>query len=280
MNTAITSKSKERLDALKQAITEGIAVCLIVGSALREIKESELYKIEGHKTFDDFCETEWGWTRRYCNQLIVDAKLINSLPPAMRKLITSHDGARQLAKIPEHLRVATLERAAGNGEIRVSGPAIRKAAPRSLPEKKPTRCERSASTPPPRKAVPASKPGPKPKPPTDETGVEIPKEILEIWGQADNDVNETILYIKSVKVRLASAEKSGDKIWLGTNFNSALAACSQLLADVEAMIPYAVCPSCNGVMDDKNCSCKGKGFVGKFFWDKCIPEEIKQMRKV
>jgi hypothetical protein len=256
---------RERFELLKKSISDGIAVCYIVGAALREIKEREFWKADGYESFESFCDAEWGWTKRYCNQLIVDSDAINSLPPSMRKLITSHAAAAELAKLPETLRLGVVAQVV-NTKKPVTATAIKKATPTTIPSRKP-------SKPPARKKDPD-----KPNPIIDGTGIEVPVECLDLWERGI-EAQELITFVSAIRLRLNSIFEAKDKLFVELDFTDGLASLSRLLSDVQRAKPYAVCPSCQGKLAKGCIVCKERGFVSKYYWDTFVPEEQKALRK-
>src|SRR3990167_1633859 len=158
---------RNRFNFLKQVVKDGMLVCIVVGEALREIKEMKFYEADGFATFKDFCEQEMKLTQRYCNQLITDADIVKSLPSSIQIFITSGKAARALAGIPAPLLPEVVKAAAAGGKP-VTAKAI-KAAPPKLPHPPP----RKKPAPPARKPAPAG-PLPRKQGLCDPTGCEIP----------------------------------------------------------------------------------------------------------
>lgn len=278
---------RQRFDALKQTVNDGMAICFIVGAALREIKDRKFYLADGHKTFEEFANAEWGWTKRYANQLIVDADAINSLPPPMRKLITSHRAAAELAKIPETLRAEVVKVAVGDSDGEpVSAAKVRAACP-PIPPRASQKPPEAKSAPPPTRPAPKSspngqpergKPGPKPEVPTDSTGLPIPAESLDLWRKAE-DAQSLVTYIGGVISRLEDYKDGGHELFVEVDFVDDIAKLKNVREDLRRAIPYAVCSECNGVQPKGCAMCKGRGFFSRFIWDNVVPDEIKSMRK-
>lgn len=274
----LTTADQERYENLKSAVKDGMAICYIVGAALREIKERQFYLADGYKTFEEFCDGEWGWTKRYCNQLIVDVGAINSLPEPMRKLITSHKAATELSRIPEILRVEVVRVATEDGTKPATQEAIRRSAPpRPATPKKPANGQPAPKAAPSR---PAPKSGtPVPAGPTDKTGLPIPAESLNLWNRGI-EAREVVTYVRSVISKLKSFQKESDPLFAEVDFTDILAKLNQVQVDLERAIPHAVCHECNGTkLRDKCQTCRGRGFVSEFFWSHAVPEEFRKMRE-
>jgi hypothetical protein len=269
----LTPPEQDRFNLLVQAIDDGMAACLIVGAALREIKERKFYMSAGFKSFEDFVDNKWGWTKRYCNQLILDANAINSLPPSMRKLITSHKAAEELARIPETLRAATV-RAATEGGKKATAKSLKKAAPPIPPRPK----AKSGSKPPPRRAGGASsKAPPKLKGPIDATGLEVPAESLALWERGE-EAQQLLTFVAAMKGRVERAKAEQDLLFVKVDFIDVLSKLDNIRDELKQAKPYAICPTCQGKLPKDCLLCKGRGFLSQFEWDQFVPEETKKMR--
>jgi hypothetical protein len=260
---------------LKRAVRDGIAICYITGAALREIKEKNFWRAE-YETWQEFIETEYGWTHRYVNQLIVDADAINSLPAGLRKFITSHQAAKALASIPENLRAAVVEDVTKGGSKPAKAKEIKKLSP---PPPKP----KKTSPPPPKSGKKSSPPAPKPKAPkepTDETGLVIPEEIRDLWNKAENpeEVRGLLVWLRAIENKCFIAKRDQDLIYAEVNLDDVSAKASSAISELKLALPYAVCPSCQGKLPKDCLLCKGKGFLSKFRWDTAVSEEIKAIR--
>ena len=76
--TPVTDDLTARLAELEEIVEEGLETFIAVGEALREIRDSRLYRKQ-HKTFEDYCRARWGWDRRNANRHIEAAKIAQSL---------------------------------------------------------------------------------------------------------------------------------------------------------------------------------------------------------
>lgn len=94
--TVPSSPLKAKLGELEQQIEYGVNQ---VGYALREIRESELYKIE-HASFEDYVVSRWGFSVRRAQQLITAASVtVNLIEDGATKLPNARQ-AEELAKVP------------------------------------------------------------------------------------------------------------------------------------------------------------------------------------
>ena len=73
-----TTDYATRLAELEQIVEEGLETFVAVGEALREIRDSRLYR-EQHKTFEAYCRERWGWDRRNANRYVEAAEIARRL---------------------------------------------------------------------------------------------------------------------------------------------------------------------------------------------------------
>ena len=104
--TAVEMTLSERLE-LEQVIEIGKRSFFEVGSALSQIRDRRGYKPE-FKTFDEYCQRRWGWTRMGAAYYIDAAKVVSLLPPEI---------ASQL-DITHAAELARLSKPSGNGDRR------------------------------------------------------------------------------------------------------------------------------------------------------------------
>jgi hypothetical protein len=265
--THFTEVEKERFTLLDKACKEGRDVFFLVGISLGEIRDNKLYMIEGFKSFADYAEDR-GFTRRYCDQLIFGSAAVKTLPPKLRDLVKNDSAARALARIPEKLRPAVVAAASGDGKKKVTAAEIKKITP-SLPTKK------KAPTMPTRKK---KQPEPEPEKFYDETGVEIPDECLASWLRAKEGSSEILSPVFELLESMRKKSEIQDIIYTEVDFNGSIAALASMRKDLARVRPYAICHSCNG-KTPKDCpTCKGRGFVSKFYWETLVPVEFRKMR--
>ena len=117
---AIEIASRRRLAELEKVINRGKKSFVEVGRALAEIRDLRLYKPE-FKSFEDYCQEKWGWTKQHAYRLIECAPVVKSNPQ-----VTSINQARELARVPEADRAEVLEAAVEAGPL--TARTIREAA--------------------------------------------------------------------------------------------------------------------------------------------------------
>lgn len=232
------------LKALETVIKTGQQAFRDVGNALLTVKEKKLYR-EKFATFDEYCETKWGWTRQRAYQLIEATKAVASLPAKCQPLVDNERTAREVAKLPEPARAAVVVAAAEAGHVTAA--AIREAA-------KPVETHD-----------------------VDKTGMVIPKEILPEWNRALT-FNEHLQELERVKRAVANGLKDEDIVFAEVT-NTTLASLKACRSDLDRIIPHAVCPTCQG-RQRKACKlCKGRGFISEFAYATFVPEKTREIRE-
>lgn len=98
-----------RLQALESIIETGRASFISVGEALCQIKAEGLYKEFG--TFELYCQTRWGFGKRYANMIIGSAEVAKELEAEAGTRVPTEKQARELKKAPKEKRAKVLERA-------------------------------------------------------------------------------------------------------------------------------------------------------------------------
>jgi enamine deaminase RidA (YjgF/YER057c/UK114 family) len=93
-NAVISSRILE----LESVIERGRQAFLEVGAALREISGRRLYREQGFKTFDEYCEKRWGWKRNKAYYYIQAAEVAENVH--LSGQIPSLTQARELAVLP------------------------------------------------------------------------------------------------------------------------------------------------------------------------------------
>jgi len=162
-------------------------------------------------------------------------------------------------------KLASSPRAGGDGKVRRLPP------PRAKFGQPPLRA-RPLPTATPAKPATSASDGPK-----DDTGLPIPLGVRALWEKAV-EAEEVLSFLSTARSRLRKAQEAGNVLYVEVNFSSALSSIDQAYADVKVVKPYAVCPTCQGKFMEDCLACKQRGFVSKFYWDNCVPEEAKKMR--
>jgi len=111
----------------------------------------------------------------------------------------------------------------------------------------------------------------------DEFDIEVPVECVDLW-QKGGFARELLGLASSLKAALMKAQDNKDPLFVEVDLTDNIAKLNQIQLDMKRAIPYAVCPDCQGIIGKCN-TCKGRGFISKFYWDTFIPEEKKALRK-
>jgi hypothetical protein len=239
----LTTRESAELKKLEAVIKKHKDAWIQVGEALTKIRDTKLYR-EKYETFEAYCEEVWGWSKKHAYHLIASAPIGKSNP-----LLTSANAAKALSKVPVPQRAAVVAQAASSGAVTAKSIA-------------------NAAQKPPVTTAAVQKDG---------TGFPIPPESLDLWESAETVV-EILTYLAAIRSRIDDAQDSGNKLFAEVNFKSVCASIDQAKADLETARPYAVCVTCNGTEPEGCLDCKGRGFVSKFYWKNCVPDEAKKLR--
>lgn len=111
----------------------------------------------------------------------------------------------------------------------------------------------------------------------DKTGHAIPESIIPEWDRAESFA-ETLRALSRIKVAVESGIEQHDAIFREVT-NSTVATLKNAYGDLKRVLPYAVCPTCQGRTPKKCTVCKERGFVSEFFYSTCIAEQTKRIRE-
>lgn len=248
--------NQSRYEVLKEKVRTWWEDRSKVGAALQEIRDQKLYKHE-HETFEDFCKQEYGFERAHAYRLIgfAEVKATIEMSPIGDK-VTRESQARALAPVPEEKRVEVLEETAKTGPV--TAKRITETATKLETETvKAAKLKESVHL--------------------DKIGYPIPETILDDWQRAEEFL-EVLAKITQVKSVVKSALEDKDVVFSEVN-NTVLSTLTNAYDDLKRVLPYAVCTTCQGRTPKKCTTCKGRGFISKFFFQTCIPEEVRNIRK-
>jgi ParB-like chromosome segregation protein Spo0J len=111
----------------------------------------------------------------------------------------------------------------------------------------------------------------------DTTGYPIPEELGPLWRRKP-EVEELLRHISQARCAVRAASEREDILFAPTNLNGVLADLNNAYTLTQLSVPYAVCATCQGRTRETCLSCKGRGFLSKHHFDRCVPEEIKAIR--
>jgi hypothetical protein len=112
---ALAASKKMQLAEQEEIIRKTVRAMFVdVGSALRTIRDGELYKIRYNATFEEYCEERWSFTRQRAYQLIDAVKVIEAMSTRVDidKLPTTEGQVRALASLKDPEQIPQVWRAA------------------------------------------------------------------------------------------------------------------------------------------------------------------------
>jgi len=279
-------RKASRFEVLKHQIKSWWDDRFKVGEALLEIREQKLYRAD-YETFDEFCESEYGFKRAHAYRLIefADVKASVQMSPIGDKLVRESQ-ARALAPVPEEKRVEVLTEAA-----KAPGPVTAKRITEaargngldphrwtSLPTGAQNKVKSGAMTVGEANAVyDQQQREEKPVQHLDRTGYPIPEGILEDWRWCEA-FQETLTYLSRIKVAAEKGIDDQDPRYREIT-NTTVATLKNAYGDLKRALPYAVCPTCQGRTPKKCTLCKGRGFISEFLYSTAVPEQTKKLRE-
>ena len=107
----------------------------------------------------------------------------------------------------------------------------------------------------------------------DAVGREVPQEKRELW-QRRQETQDLLTLLSRVRGAVRQYQDRSDPLFAQVNYSSLMAHLDQAYADLEVGKPYAVCPSCQGLLGCRLCG--GSGLLSKFRWDTCVSREQKE----
>jgi hypothetical protein len=111
----------------------------------------------------------------------------------------------------------------------------------------------------------------------DKTGYTIPESILEDWNRADS-FRSTLNELHKIKILVEKALENSDLIFreIGKDTQIEL---TNSWSTLKSVLPYAVCPTCQGRKRDNCAACKGRGFVSEFGYKHWFAKEVIELRE-
>lgn len=111
----------------------------------------------------------------------------------------------------------------------------------------------------------------------DKTGYEIPPTIEADWKAAEQFQN-MLTTLQRVKLYVENAVDKNELVFREID-QAPHIDISNAIRSLKRVLPYAVCPTCQGRIREQCTTCRQRGFISKFMWDVCIPLETKQIRE-
>lgn len=249
-----------RYEVLKEKIRTWWENRFEVGKALLEIRDERHYA-EEYATFEEFCQAEYGFERAHAYRLISFAEVKESIQMSpIGDKIQRESQARALSPVPVEQREEVVEKAAERGPV--TAKAITEVA------KEIKVATESA-------AKPEAEPTPERQ--LDKTGYPIPDAILSDWKEAES-FRSTLADLQQIKLQVEKAVEKGELIYreIGQDTVADLTNARRALTQV---LPYAVCPTCQGRTRSKCAVCKQRGFVSEFGYKHWFAKEVIELRE-
>ena len=115
-------------------------------------------------------------------------------------------------------------------------------------------------------------PPPESKREVDKIGRYIPDECLEVWSRR-SEIQAHLTALSKLRVAITKGFESKDPLYKGANAQSLQIELNKAYGTMKTLMPYTVCPYCQGFGD---CHvCEDKGMISQFRWDTAIPSETK-----
>ena len=212
------------VDSAKAASIEG-------GKALLTIRDRKLYR-EECGTFEEFCEKRWGYKRAQAYRLIDYVKAVEMSPIGDKIKNESQSRALQVVEPKDQPEVFAAAAAKPGGATAKNITAAAKEAAAAKPE-----------------------------PVLDSIGWKVPDAVLPIWNRRD-EVLALMKQASELKCALESAINNEDPLYVELS-NSVIGDLKMIRQAISYALPYAVCPKCNGRLQDNCILCNGRGVVSQ-----------------
>ena len=95
------------------------------------MRDDRLYR-DTYDTFENYCQSKWGWGRNYANKLIAASEAVEGLPKRLGTKVPNPTAARAVAEVPEADRAAVVTEAAKDGPVttaKIKAAAVKIAKP-------------------------------------------------------------------------------------------------------------------------------------------------------
>lgn len=111
----------------------------------------------------------------------------------------------------------------------------------------------------------------------DKTGYPIPDSILADWQRA-HEYRSTLRALQNIKLDVEKRLDASDLIFREIGQDT-LIELQHAWATLKSVLPYAVCPTCQGRRRDKCTACKGRGWVSEFGYTHWFAKEVIELRE-
>lgn len=230
---ALDKRDQADLQKYEAQIEKGQGSFIQVGQALFAIKHRKLYR-QSASTFEEYCQERWGWgasrARQICGAVKFWEENKNGEPPKNER-----EARKQISDVKktDDSPSNTSDEKRYQGNTLLGEPNIPKDE--------------------------------KPKVFLDKVGRPIPDGILELWNHAQEVGTRLRSAVSAIKCELEKGI-GHDKIYAEL-INSVISDAEALHYSLSQIIPFAVCPTCQGKLPDRCTTCRHRGFISKFYWD-------------
>lgn len=111
----------------------------------------------------------------------------------------------------------------------------------------------------------------------DKTGYPIPDSILADWQRAEG-FRPTLNELQKIKLYVEKSLDASDLIFREIGKDT-LIELQNAWNNLKSVLPYAVCPTCQGRNRDNCTACKGRGWVSEFGYKNWFPKKTIELRE-
>jgi hypothetical protein len=234
-------------------IQRGLTQVWEVAAALADIREQKQYLEAGHKTFDEYCETRWKFTRQYATSLIRGVSVVENLNDNMNKTETRvsvlpHQEAqtraiRKASDNPQEQAAVWVQAVEDAGGEQPTAPQIKEAAAKVTASK----------------TAPAPAEEPEPAKLCDEFGP-LALHLVPLWSRLA-EVREIERVVRDLKKRIKAIAKTevGSRVNT-TPVDAAIRAIEQAL---KLGVPHTECFRCQRKLQADCNLCRGSGWINQ-----------------
>ena len=226
------------------------AAFIEAGTALADIRDRKLYREEA-KTFEGFCNENWGWTANYVSRLLSAKEVLKSVP--MGTITTERQARAVSRRVPDHKGPEVILEAGKSGSLTTKGM---------------TKVVQEANKP----RVTAGPPTVK-----DKLGIIVPEKALVYWNRGV-EVEEVIMNLERIKNTINKAQEAGDKLYAEMHVLD-LVHLSRFLESIRSALPHSVCPKCNGQHIEECSLCEGRGVISRRLYS-MLPSTCESCRRI
>ena len=234
-------------------IKRGLTQVWEVAAALADIREQKQYLEAGHKTFDEYCETRWNFTRQYATSLIRGVSVVENLNNNMDKTETvvsvlpeterQTRAIREATKDPDEQAEVWTQAVEDAGGEQPTAPQIREAAAKVTASK----------------TAPAPADEPESAKLCDDFGP-LALHLVPLWSRLA-EVKEIERVVRDLKKRIKAVAKTevGSRINT-TPVDAAIRAIEQAL---KLGVPHTECFKCQRKLQADCNLCRGSGWINE-----------------